>query len=127
MAKQILDISPMVADFGEFVDFFTSNESTITRGIYGEPTWVKTVVQAAVFPYGSFKLSFDVEGVDLSGAIQIFTKSYFPISKDKEVPSDSRVRYDGSSYRLIDRLPYFGSYYVYVAQLLRVDPDALPE
>ena len=126
MGKFIIDIAPMVIEYGEYVNFYLVGQSSFNRGIVTPGPLTKDVVMAAVFPEGSFKLDFDTQGVNLSGSRIVFTKAYFPISNDLENPTDTRMQYDGGVYRLVTRQPYTGNYYIYIAELMRVKPSDLP-
>ena len=126
MPRMIIDIAPMVADFGEFIDFFTQENQTLVRGIVTQGAFTKVVAHAAVFPHNPQSLDITTQGANLHGSKQVFCKTYFPLSNYSESPTDTRMRYEGATYRLIARKAYPGNYYVYVAEQLRVDPDALP-
>lgn len=126
MPKLILDIAPMVIEYGEYVNFYLVGPSSLNRGIVSLGSLTKDVQMAAVFPEGAFKLNFDTQGANMSGARLVFTKKYFPISNDTENPTDTRMQYEGATYRLVSRQPYSGNYYIYVAELMRVKPNDLP-
>ncbi len=125
MAGQfIIDISTHISEFGEFVEFATLGETTNVRGRIVQGNVTTNSVPAAVFPEGFQKLEFDTDGVNLKGAKVVYCETYFPISDDDEDPQDTRMRYNGKTYRLVARQPYPGNYYIYIAEWMRIKPDA---
>ena len=122
MGREIIDISSQLDDFGENVEFFIFGAGTNVEGIVIPDFPIIKWAICAVFPFSENRLELDNEGVKLSGAIEIFTKINFPMIDDESDLKYTRVRYDSRTYLLRRRVPYYNNYYIYVAELLRVDP-----
>lgn len=126
MPKRRLDISPMLAQWGEHVDFFQFAPSTNVNGIVTRPaTSTKVIYLAYVAPYKGSELHFDTEGVNLTNSKIVFIKHDLALSEDGENPEEVRMLYDGKVYKLVAKTKYHSKYFVYLATQLRIKPDAL--
>ena len=122
--RRIFDISKHVATYGEYVDFYLKESPDYFEGLEVPPeNFSKVVKLAAVYPNDAESLKIDGFGIDIEGSMKVFTQAYFPISNEDENPTDTRMVYNSKAYRLITRKRWTMDYYVYLAELLRVDPD----
>lgn len=120
----ILDITSMVAEFGRIVRFVTYNY-TFSNGEYTLTSPASTTdIRCGVFPLKEVDESMGVEGSRLKGAIRIYTRKFFSIPNTEDSPEETRVLFEGKSYRLVARKKW-KDYYLYYAELLRVN-DELP-
>lgn len=130
MPRKIIDISPHISRFGEYVDFWTYGNLTNVRGVMSLGSATKTVKKAAVFPENWQKLDFGVNGSKFSDRKAVFVKfkegeTPFPIATDNTDPTDTRMIYNDEVYRLVDKQPYTHNYVIYIAERMMVKPDDL--
>jgi hypothetical protein len=126
MPKQKLDISPMVAQWGEYVSFFLFAPDVYTDGIVIEDaTPTKKVALAYVAPINGMQITFDTEGSMQEQNKIIFTKEYFPVKNSETDPGNTRMLYEDATYQLIERKKYHSSYYIYSAVKEQVNAHVL--
>jgi hypothetical protein len=126
MPKQKLDISPMVAQWGEYVSFFLFAPVVNVSGVITEdsnPT--KRIALAYVAPIDGVQISFDTEGSMQAQNKIIFTKEYFPVRNSESDPGNTRMLYEDGTYQLVERKKYHSSYYIYSAVKEQVNPHDL--
>lgn len=127
----ILDIEPMIAEFGQSIDVYTYSNGEYVDGYWVEGTPNKTTILAPVYALSGQDLRIDFNGANLGGMHKFYSKEYFPLSNYQEVAYETRVvcQLLGSPipqlFKVVHRFPW-KDYYRYYMELLRVQ-DELPE
>ena len=132
MPRRIINISSHLARYGESVEFFLVEPPVNNRGLLTEGASTKVIKTAAVFPDGDNKLNFDLHGTKYSARKKVYIRfkrddTPFPVGQSEGDPVDTRMRYQGQVYRMVEVKPYPSNYYMYIAELMKVKPDDLPE